>query len=334
MAHPTVLHDESKISPKHDSENQARVVQSAEAISSCTSTCNVTGTTDTITNSMIFPVRMYHQDNPERQVVLYALLDSASNRSFIKESILEELQIHGIETQLKLNTMHGSEVVLTRRVGSLIVERMDGEVHIELPKAYSRNEIPSKTDEIPRPESATKWPHLRHLANKIYPYQEDLQVGLLIGSNCPNVIRPKQVIPGRSGDPYAIPTLLGWGIIGPVTGSTNKEDSDVSCHSVAVKEIGSEELPSHGFVVKTLVKEIISPEAVKRMFERDLHEVKYVAQQTLSIDDRKFMAKVKQGITHCSDGHYELPLPLRNESLALSNNENLSVHRLQQLKLR
>ena len=334
MPHPTVLHDESKISPKHSREDQARVVESAEATSSCTSTCNATGTTDTITNSMTVPVRMHHQNNPERQVVIYALLDPASNGTFIKESILKELQINGIETQLKLNTMHGSEVVPTRRVGGLIMERMDREVHIELPKAYSRNEIPSKRDEIPRPESAAKWPHLRHLANKIYPYQEDLQVGLLIGSNCPNAIKPKQVIPGRSSDPYAIRTLLGWGIIGPVTGSTNKEDSDVSCHRVAVKEIGGKELPSHGFVVETLVKEIISPEAVKRMFERDFNEVKYVAQQTLSMDDRRFMAKVKQGITHRSDGHYELPLPLRNESLTLPNNEKLAAHRLQQLKLR
>ena len=258
-----------------------------------------------LSQTMIVPVRMHHQDNPERQVVIYALLDPASNGTFIKESILEELQVNGVETQLKLNTMHGSEVVPTRKVGGLIVQRMDGEVHIELPKTYSRNEIPSRRNEIPRPESAAKWPHPSHLANKIYPYQEDLQVGLLIGSNCPNAIKPKQVIPGRSSDPYAIRTLLGWGIIGPVTGSTNKEDLDVSCHIVAVKEIGSEELPSHRFVVETLVKEIISPEAVKSMFERDFNEVNYVAQQTLSIDDRRFIAKVKQGITHRSDGHYE-----------------------------
>ena len=70
-----------------------------------------------------------------------------------------------------------------------------------------------------------------------------------------------------------------------MTGSTNREDFDVSCHRVAGKEIGSEELPSHGFVVETLVKEIISPEAVKRMFQQDFSEVKHVAQQTLSMDD-------------------------------------------------
>ncbi len=149
-------------------------------------------------------------------------------------------------------------------------------------------------------------------------------MGLLIGLNCPNAIKPKQVIPGRSSDPYAIRTLLGWDIIGPVTGSTTTEDSDVLCHRVAVKEIGSEEFSSHSFVVEARVKEIISPEAVKRMFERDFNEGKHVAQQTLSMDDRRFMAKVKEGITHRSDGHYELPLPLRNEALALPNNEKRS----------
>ena len=89
-------------------------------------------------------------------MVIYVLLDPASKGSFIKESILQELQVNAVETQLKLNTMHGSEVVPTRRVGGLTVERMDREVHIELPKAYSRNEVPSKRNKIQRPEATPK----------------------------------------------------------------------------------------------------------------------------------------------------------------------------------
>ena len=101
MPHPTILHDESKIVPKNGSENQARAVQSVEATNTCTSTCNATGTTDTITNSMIVPVRIHHQDNAERQVVVYALLDPASNGTFIKESILEELQVNGVDARVR-----------------------------------------------------------------------------------------------------------------------------------------------------------------------------------------------------------------------------------------
>ena len=52
------------------------------------------------------------------------------------------------------------------------------------------------------------------------------------------------------------------------------------------------------------------------------------------MDDRRFMAKVTEGIHHPPDSHYELPLPRRDESLALPNNKKLAFHRLQHLKLR
>ena len=110
----------------------------------------------------------------------------------------------------------------------------------------------------------------------------DVEVGLLNGSNCPSAIKPKEVIPGTSSDPYAIRTLLGWSIIGPISGGSNKENSDVLCHRVAVKEIGSKEPSSHSFVIETFAKEIISPVAVKRMFELDFNEVKDATGQSLS----------------------------------------------------
>ena len=217
MPHPTVLHDETKSTLKVNegsaSKQVARVAQPEEATSSCTSTCNATGAIDAITNSMIVPVRVHHRTNPERQVVVYALLDPASNGTFIKESILEDLQVDGTETQLQLNTMHGSEVVPTRRITGLNVESMGKDARVELPKTYTRDDIPTKREEIPRPETAKVWPHLSGIASKLYPYQVDVEVGLLIGSNCPSTIKPKEFIPGRSSDPYAIRTLLGWGII-------------------------------------------------------------------------------------------------------------------------
>ena len=45
------------------------------------------------------------------------------------------------------------------------------------------------------------------------PYRGDLEVGLLIGTNCPKAIKPRQVIPGADSDPYGIKTDLDWGIV-------------------------------------------------------------------------------------------------------------------------
>ena len=54
-------------------------------------------------------------------------------------------------------------------------------------------------------------------------------------------IKPKEVIPGRDSDLYAIHTLLGWGVIGPISETSKEESSDALCYRVAVWEIGNKE---------------------------------------------------------------------------------------------
>ena len=52
------------------------------------------------------------------------------------------------------------------------------------------------------------------------------------------------------------------------------------------------------------------------------------------MEDRLFMAKAKEGIVHRPDGHYEMPLPFRDQHPKLPNNEKVAAHRLQQLTFR
>ena len=69
------------------------------------------------------------------------------------------------------------------------------------------------------------------------------------------------------------------------------------------------------------------------MFEADFSE-KDRNSQALSQENRRFLALVEQGIRHCEDGHYELPLPLNESSTSLPNNQEVAVRRLSQLKRR
>ena len=119
------------------------------------------------------------------------------------------------------------------RIDGLIVQRLDRRIQVELPKAYARESIPSRQDQIPTPEVADKWPHLQKIRDKIPPYEKDAEIGLLIGCNCPKAIKPKEVIHGTSEDPYAVRTLLGWSIVGPVvTSDSSLEDHALNstCH--------------------------------------------------------------------------------------------------------
>ena len=74
---------------------------------------------------------------------------------------------------LILSTMLGREEIQVSRVDGLVVERLDRKVQVQLPRAYTRDLIPSRQDQIPRPEVAEAWPHLRKIKDKIAPYQSD-----------------------------------------------------------------------------------------------------------------------------------------------------------------
>jgi hypothetical protein len=60
-----------------------------------------------------------------------------------------------VDINLRLNTMHGSEIITTQKITGLKVEDLERTTQIELPKAvYCRSDIPSRRSEIPRPEMA------------------------------------------------------------------------------------------------------------------------------------------------------------------------------------
>ena len=83
--------------------------------------------------------------------------------------------------------------------------------------------------------------------------------------------------------------------------------------------------------MKTHVKEIISPLQVERMFTLDFND-KGTEEKSLSFEDRRFLKTAKEGIHQREDGHYEMPLPLRNENVELPNNKDLALSRLMKLK--
>ena len=75
--------------------------------------------------------------------------------------------------------------------------------------------------------------------------------------------------------------------------------------------------------------------AINQMFELDFIEHKSSkSRHGLSKEDRKFLGIAEQGIHWCGDGHYELPLPLKDENIKLPNNRIAALCGLSQLKRR
>ena len=150
------------------------------------------------------------------------------------------------------------------------------------------------------------------------------------------MIKPREVIPGSEDDPYAMRTILGWGIIGMTNPLTvdSQNNSHCSCNRIVSREVGDSlsKTVSH-LVMKTQAREVYGPAQVSKMFELDFSETAK-EERTLLFHDRKFLNALETNIRHRNDGHYEIPLPLKEEVLNLPNNWQLALSRLQRLKQR
>ncbi len=81
---------------------------------------------------------------------------------------------------------------------------------------------------------------------------------------------------------------------------------------------------SNHFAFRTQVKEV-SPVQVLRMFDRDFNE--HSSDDKISIEDKLFLQKMNDGIHRRSNGHYEMPLPVKGD-VNLPNNRAVAVSRL------
>jgi len=92
-----------------------------------------------------------------------------------------------------------------------------------------------------------------------------VEVEVLIGCNCPKVLKLREMVLGKEEDPYAVRTLLGWGIIAPTNPANHSsvgEDDASTCHRVVTCEIRSRRL-NNRFAVDTQTNEVINPFAVR-----------------------------------------------------------------------
>ncbi|XP_043211655.1 uncharacterized protein LOC122376051 [Amphibalanus amphitrite] len=271
--HPSLLHDDviqiktkedtRKTSQARESQQRASPETSAKATTLRSSLGDMQEHNSSHCHTMIVPVKVFHRHRPERALITYALLDAQSDASFMTDSVCKTLQVSGSEVELELSTMAGTTSFSSQLVKDLRIESLaDGSV-TDLPDMYTRAHIPADRSLIPQPKTCEKWPHLRQLADDIHDEFADAEIGLLLGINCARAIKPREIIPGDNDDPWAVRTMLGWGIVGLVANrvqeirqSTNPEQwlyieskmnpADLASRGATVAELIESSLWWHG----------------------------------------------------------------------------------------
>ncbi|KAL7857336.1 hypothetical protein SRHO_G00162350 [Serrasalmus rhombeus] len=289
--------------------------------------------------STIVPVWLSTTRNPDAEVLVYALLDSQSDSTFILQERAETLDTQMEPVQLKLSTLASKRTVIpSHKLVGLQVRGFYSSKKIPLPVTYSRDFIPASLSHIPTPKTARAWSHLEHLAEEIAPLI-DCDVGLLIGYNCSQALLPREIVSGKDDEPFAVRTDLGWSIVGCVNPCVDYGDAIGSSHRIIVKQVtpslqSSSDLTNQvQYICRTQVKEVIVPTDVLKVLESDFSE-RNVEDAHFSQDDLHFITKMEKGIKTQANGQREMPLPFKEDKPCLPNNLKCADHRLRCLKRR
>lgn len=306
----------------------------SEAISNRVIQCDRNDLTSTIV-----PVWLSSVSDPEQEILIYALLDSQSDTTFVLQERANALNTEKKNVQLKLSTLSSKDTLIpSQRLSGLQVRGFYTSKKIPLPLAYTREFIPANQSHIPTPKTARAWTHLEHLADEIAPLI-DCDVGLLIGYNCSQALVPREVVSGRDNEPFAQRTDLGWTIVGGADPCVDYGDAIGCSHKIIVKEVtpnsplGDKLSVKVQYICRTQVKEVVSPADVIRVLESDFNERK-VEDSHFSQEDLRFISIMEEGVKMQADGHCELPLPFKVDRPSLPNNKSCAEHRLKCLRKR
>ncbi|ROI37047.1 von Willebrand factor A domain-containing protein 5A [Anabarilius grahami] len=271
--HPTCLHDDKftereETAPVKTDESQdktgtqVKVDPKDKDVSAIATTNRVAQESPSTLTSSILPVWVSSTKNPGQEVLVYALLDSQSDTSFILDEVAQDLDTDKNTASLRLSTMYAKLTVIPcEKLLNLQVRGYHSKQRIALPPVFTREFIPANKSHIPTFETALKWPHLERLADKLPPLLE-YEVGLLIGYNCQQALLPREVLAGTENQPYAQLTDFGWSIVGCSYQVHNQSDVIGTSHRVIVREVTPTVQQSvvlkqevH-FVCRTQVKEV------------------------------------------------------------------------------
>ena len=184
--HPTLLHKDSQGEATKDTCEQQSI---SSALVQTTETSGVTGAGKEDCVLSIIPVCVKTKKGT-KTVTTYAFLDPGSSATFAAESLINQLNMHGHNTNISLRTMGNESIVNTCIVTGLEISNLDGNQFIELSEVFSQKHIPATKDNIPCQEDINSWPHLKEV--KLPTIEAD--VGLLIGANVPKAMEPLQVV--------------------------------------------------------------------------------------------------------------------------------------------
>ena len=241
---------------------------------------------------------------------IYALFDTRSQRTLIREDFAAELKLHGDKTKIKMSSIkdQGKSIIaheVDLKISSIINNKM-----FEAKGAFI---IPVEKFNMPSQKylGLQYVSHLRGL--KLADIRaEDIKV--LIGADIPEVLHQLDIKSGGKGEPIAIKTPFGWTVFGSKCVCKSKFNQiSVNCLSISSEEDLNNTLRS--------------------FWKMDSEIIKVSDEGGLSQDDKNCLARL-ESMTVYKEGKYEVPILWQEDKGSFPNNYNMALKRINMLKQR
>ena len=293
--HPTCLHiDNFKLNePKKENEYQIKNRKTKCTELSVKTSCAV----------VPVKIKVKGKDN---FVITYMALDNHSTDCFIDEKLLTVLKVNGERRNINLTTMGKDHCKYpTQVINNLEIYNLNGDECSVIPVAYSTKNWPFTADDVPKQEDIKDLPYL----NEINFNFVNADIGLLVGSNLPSIIKPLKIVDRGENEPYASLHKHGYALNGPLMVSGQLK------RSLRLKIDNSADIDNQ-------IKQYFAQDC---MGEDD-------DEMGLSREDVRWNEKVILSTRQLENGHIEIGLPFRNDMVHFPNNRDQALSRLHNMK--
>ena len=273
-----------------------------------TSTQNTTMVSGISSNIALSTIPVFVR-NGHRKLMVNALLDDASTKTYLNTDVASELGLKGKLQRINVNVLNSQVETFETSPVELLIECLDGNTTLKV-TALTTGRVTGNMKVIDWVKCAGRWPHLRNIEfQKLGPRPI---VDVLIGLDCSDLHYSFRDVRGEPGQPVARLTPLGWTCIGPVY------DEGQACMTNFAR--------TYFTTGDTDVSKI---EAVLQKFwevDSCSGEVSFLSPQ-----DKLVLEKTKTLIQFV-DSHYRISIPWKGDSAYLPDNYSVAVNRLKNLE--
>ena len=145
------------------------------------------------------------------------MIDDQSNSSLVSSELADELEADGPKEKYYLTTCSGNkETKFGRSVSGLVIKPVSNGREAPVPTLIECVSLPGDKSEIPTPQVAQKFPHLKTIANEFPPKDKNADVHILLGQDATELLKVRAFKNDPKGAPWAQKLPLGWTISGQV----------------------------------------------------------------------------------------------------------------------